>query len=374
MHRTILLLPKLVAEPGGSSVLTERLPGLRRLVEHSTLLQVEPIPRCPTPEASFFGLDPRTVGWSQGVLVVSAFKVNPPEGSVVFALDFLSTVDGEKVARPERPIDPNDLGLLWREASKLETRSLTLVTSDGLEGGLIWLDGSLEMRTTGPDRATSLKGNLPEGECESLLRRFIDDSINLLTPHEVNRRRVDEGLLPINLLWPWGQGLMASSPNLALLRGEPAFVVSGSRRVQGLARLVGYRHADPATVPSGINLPVASHLEIAVKEPLSIFVFDIPGRLREAGRLEESAWLTRRIDEEFVNPLLDLSVDEDRLIVVAVPTFESADRARPLGLAAVYRSKSGDHNHVPFDERALEEPLARQELWSIVERAMEVTD
>ena len=98
-----------------------------------------------------------------------------------------------------------------------------------------------------------MKDVLPEGDNEPALRRFIDDSINLLSELEFNAERLDKGLLPVNLLWPWGQGIRTDVPNLALMRGAPATVLSDSLRLEGVARLAGYRPLGRSWLGNGMN-------------------------------------------------------------------------------------------------------------------------
>ncbi|MBX7133337.1 MAG: hypothetical protein K1X67_11735 [Fimbriimonadaceae bacterium] len=374
MRRTIIILPKLLGHPDGPSAL-EGVNGLiGRIAEQSEILRLSPIPRSPNPEAAFLGLDPREIAVAPGPLMVSAFGTSPPGGSVCLAVQVLSTEDGLTVSPTRLRTLPGEVDQIADAAKRLETSDLRWVKGTGLEHGLVWLDGNLELVTTPPAEVTEIKEALPEGEYEAQLRRFIDDSMNLLTSLEFNRRRADEGLPPLNLLWPWGQGLVQSLPNLALQRGEPAWVMSGSRRIQGLCRLVGYVHSDPDALGNGVNLPFQDILDHARKYPLTLTVLDGPGRLRGAGRIEEAQWVMRRLEDEVLQPLLDDATQKRTALLVGAPGFAPKpgtslpDSAE--GLAMLYRSEIAHKSVLPFDERALEGQSLGATLWKVVEQAM----
>lgn len=374
VRRSIILLPKLLGIPGESSALEGVNGLLAKIAEQSEMHRLSPIPRSPNPEAAFLGLDPREIAVAPGPLMVAAFGTTPPSGSVCFAVQVLSTEDGLTVSQTRLTTLPGEAEQIVEAARRLETPDLRFVKGTNLEHGLILIDGHLELVTTPPTEVAEIKTSLPEGEHEALLRRFIDDSMNLLTPLEFNRRREDEGLPPLNLLWPWGQGLVQSLPNLALQRGEPAWVMSGSRRLQGLCRLSGYVHTDPDALGNGINLPFKDLLSHARKNPVTLTVLDGPGRLRGAGRIEEAQWLIRRLEEEVIQPLLDDASQKPVALLIAAPGFTPKPGAvladSVEGLSAHYRSDTAAKGALPFDERALEPRSPTRPLWSVIESAM----
>ncbi|MFX6823313.1 hypothetical protein ABTH33_20400, partial [Acinetobacter baumannii] len=81
-------------------------------------------------------------------------------------------------------------------------KRLTPVFGPRLTHGLVWEEGSLDLGTRTPPVGESVHTGLPEGDGERLLRQLIDDSVNLFSELELNRRRMDEGKSPFNLLWP----------------------------------------------------------------------------------------------------------------------------------------------------------------------------
>jgi 2,3-bisphosphoglycerate-independent phosphoglycerate mutase len=372
VRRYVIVLPKLLATDTSGSVLGGRLPNLRLLVERAALVALSPVPRSPTPEAAFLGLDPRQARLAQGPLVVAAYGLTPPEDAVCLALDLLSWTPEGGVGRIA-PAADEDVHTVMEAARHLETPALRLVIGRGEQHALVWLGGTTEQILDPPTRVIgeTLEGHWPVGEGEALLRRLIDDSINLLTPLEVNRRREDEGLPPLNLLWPWGAGWPDRLPMLPLRIGAPVTVASGSLRLAGLARLAGCRHLDLGLVGQGINIRFPELID-ALDGPVSILVLDAPGRSREHGRQEEAEWVLSRFDNEFLAPLL--AGTEDVRLAVYAPGFEPRPGDRPSGslrgIGALYDSNAVVSNVVPFDERALEERLPVHDLWESIERTL----
>src|SRR5437764_627032 len=58
----------------------------------------------------------------------------------------------------------------------------------------------------GAQQAARLRDCLPRGEGEERLRQWMFDTYEILSEHRANRRRVDEGLAPATMLWPWSPG------------------------------------------------------------------------------------------------------------------------------------------------------------------------
>ena len=188
---------------------------------------------------------------------------------------------------------------------------------------------------------------LPEGEGEPILRRYIDDSINLLSELEFNRRRVGEGLPPFNVLWPWGQGFRTPVPNLALRYGHPVYVESPMRRLQGLARLAGCRHGDSGALGSGTNTRLEHLLDAFVRYGACVSVLPAIAEMRALDRLEEAEWLSREIDQRLLEPLERRLRDEPMRLLIAAPGEH--------GLALLVEHGPASPGSTPFDERALEQ-------------------
>lgn len=300
-----------------------------------------------TPEARWLGMSPNEASPAQGALTVAALGVDPPARSMHFHVSLLSATEGVISAIAPKP-RADELGPLLSLAGKLNTRSLTFLQGPELDHGLVWEQlGDLHTFTDEEAMGQEIKKRMPEGDGEFVLRRFIEDSVNLLSEHEANRRREDEGFALINLLWPWGQGVRGPVPNLALRRGEPANVMSASMRLQGLSRLAGYRHTDLDWMGTGVHTKFEEIARRCLTGSSSIVVLDAVAKLRREGMVDEAEYVGRELDARLLKPLLE-SQEPMRLLVVA-PSDCGA------GLTLDYDSQHPNDNDVPFDERSLDE-------------------
>lgn len=346
MKHAILIVPDWIGGPGEESLLRENMPALNSLAERGRVVRLALPPPASVPEAAFLGLDPSRVDMAQGPLTVAALGFDPPERSVHFHLSLMSV--GVTLEQSQFKVPSEDLRTIVEAARRLDTRVLTFVLGDDRDHGLVWEDGSIDLGTVSPvDAEGKAVGEvLPEGDGEPMLRRYIDDSVNLLSGLELNRRRQGEGLPPFNVLWPWGQGLRTSVPNLALRYGQPIHVESPLTRLKGLARLAGCRHGDPAAMGTGTNLRLERVLETIEKHSVVVAVLPAFAEMRAMARMEEAQWLSREIDTRLLVPLETRLREEPMRILIASPG--------PHGLALQVGSGPADTGSTPFDERALE--------------------
>lgn len=360
MRKVTIVIPEWL----GDSVLRQNLPTLATLAEKGDLAKIAPPPRVETPEALLLGIDPDKVRLEQGPLTIAALGADPPERSTHFHLSLMSLTDGV-VVRHKTVLPPEQVDLVMARLSRLNTPSLTVVIGEDADHGLVW-EGLGDLGTTSAVEADGqpLKGHLPEGDNEVALRRFIDDSVNLLDELEFNEQRIDEGLPPINLAWPWGQGVRRPVPNLALLRGEPAMVFSDSLRLQGLTRLAGYRHGDQRLFGTGLNARLEELRQAALNGNSTIIVINAFARLAEQGLVEERGWLTKQVEERFLEGLYDSAQEIPTRLTLLAPNSES------VGLGIMYQSKDQNTNSIPFDERALEDRLPTYTLHERIDRSL----
>lgn len=384
-RRITLIVPNWLADEGVPSALRGAAPGLARFGERARLSKLAPLPpdvvqpaegydlpSRVTPELAWFGLTPDSFVLQDGPLVVSAFGADPPQRSVHYHLSLLSVQDGMVRAVRDR-IAAETHSKIADLAAKLNTASLTIVKGEKFDHGLVWEEGSIEQGTVSAQRieGREIWPNLPAGDGERLLRRFIDDSINLLTEISLNRERDDQGLAPINLLWPWGQGFRPSLPNLALRNGAVAWVESSSVRIHGLTRLVGYRHGDREAFGRGMKVRLDHILRSVLGHEWTIVVLDSFNELRALGRLEEAEWLTHEIDAKLIEPLWERARKERLNLDILAPVgfFGEPKTAQTshMGLALKFDSANRRANQLPFDERSLEErSLSIANPWDLV--------
>jgi len=375
MRRTILIVPGLLSAGEGDSFIRQSLPALSLLTELGTLRKLTTIPDVQTPEALLLGYRPDLVKMNQGPLTVSALGFDPPKRSTHFHLSLMSFHDGVASFPPVLP-QPDEVDELLYAAKRLDTKRLTILKGEDLDHAMVWESlGDLGTTPAGKVDGQPMAQYLPEGDGEPAFRRLIDDSINFLSSLELNARRLDEGLPPFNLLWPWGQGVRTEVPNLAFTRGEPAMVESSSMRLAGLTRLAGYKHADRNAFGRGLGTKLRAIADRALNRPLTIVYIDAAAELRSRNKPEELDWFVRELNRELLQPLLDDVLKNNARLSLFSPAplagLGSPDMpASPTGLAAALESGPRGNNPYPFDERSLDErTIPSTDLWSQIESA-----
>lgn len=326
---------------------------------------LSPVPKIETPEALYLGMRPREGQLRPGPLTVAAFGLEPPERSTHFCLSLLSMTDGALSDVAELP-NEEETRVLETCLARLNSRVLTGIWGEPNHHALVW-EGHGDFGTTPPEVAIQkgYRDSLPEGDAEPLLRGYIDDSVNILFEQDFNRRRIDEGHLPLNVFWPWGHGFRERQPNLVLRRGHPAWVETTSIRLAGLSRLVGYRVGPRAPGIKAVNLDLSALNRRITSESLSLVVLEGPGESWAKRDPEAAYYQVREIDRRILAPWFDATEDDQRQLLVLAPETGSN------GLWLHYSTDSKGDSHLPFDDRILDERgLPTQDLWTLANDAL----
>lgn len=287
----------------------------------------------------------RELSIPQGPLTVAALGWDPPERSTHFHLSLLS-VDGDTLSEPD--VD-EDLSEVVSALRVLNTKSMTLLEGEGKDHALVW-ERRVDLRTLEPHEAKGM-GYLaarPEGDQENDLRRLIDDSVNVLSELDVNKRRIDAGIAPVNIVWPWGQGIRPTVSNLALRLGYPWRVASASLALRGYARLSGLRIQAWPRLNQIHGKDVSRVIEEFKKESHLLLDIDFSG-LQGEEHLEEKIYKADVLGRTLLLPLLEYCKDRD------YPLWILASNSANDGLISSVEFRDSGRDMFPFDERVLTE-------------------
>ncbi len=352
---SVFILSELLADPAEPWFRDASMPVLRSLAERSEVFPLQ----WRRSEAEILGLNPDAYPVAEGPLTVSSLGFDPPTRSVQFRVSGL-TMDAGTVREPRVAASMEELAILVQVGKRLSTPKFTFL-GEGSVFALVWEPGSLDLGTTPPSELNGRpwKDILPEGDGETALRRFIDDSVNLLHEQEFNMRRQEEGHDPIDVLWPWGQGLPVELPNLPLMRGRTANFASSSVRLDGLTRLARYRHAHRGAIGRGTTLKFEWLVDWAKKHERAVAWITEPGDFRLAGGDEMHAqyeWILREMDARLIAPLAEQ--EDPPVIAILAPGSP--------GLGFIYDPERSERARLPFDERALEESEKAREFSDVM--------
>lgn len=351
-----------------------RKPYLDELAERGVvgIVDVTPPGMYPGSDAAnmaLLGYDPREYYTGRGPVEAAAMSIPMDPKDVAFRASLIST-DGEKLidysgghiaTEDARP-------LIELAAEKLGTRKMHLFPGVSYRHILLWNEGPLDVLTHAPheNMGRPLEEILPTGEGESKLRQFIWDSLELLDNHPYNRRCRDEGRPPANMLWPWGQGRAPQLPSFFQRRRMTGAVIAAVDVIKGLGRLTGL---EVVNVPGATGYFDTDYyakgryaLQALERHEFVWVHVEAPDEAGHAGNIDEKIKAIENIDKWIVGTMLDglKKMDDFRLLVVpdhATPIATRGHKAIPVPYLLFDSRMGTGKKHVPFDERAGQEPV-----------------
>ena len=157
---------------------------------------------------------------------------------------------------------------------------------------------------------------LPKETLSAELTALMRASYDILRDHPVNKKRMAEGKLPANCIWPWGPGKAMSLTSFDALYHKTGCAVSAVPLVWGIANLAGVA----APVVKGATAELDTNYEGKVEAALKALKdgadfccihVEAPDECAHAGDVEGKLEAVRRIDTRVVAPLLDRLGDID---------------------------------------------------------------
>ncbi|MGC8668985.1 MAG: cofactor-independent phosphoglycerate mutase [Chthonomonadales bacterium] len=315
---------------------------------------------------ALLGYDPRTYYSGRGPIEAAAMGIPLDTRDAAFRCSLVAT-DGERLldysaghisTEEARP-------LVLLAAEKLGTNRLHLFPGVGYRHILVWNDGPVDLQTHAPheNMGRAITEILPAGEGESILRRFIWDSLELLDDHPFNRKRRDAGLPPANMLWPWGQGRAVHLPSFFSLHRVTGAAIAGVDVVRGLGRIVGL---EVPVVPGATGYldtdygaKARAALDALTRHDFVWVHIEAPDEAGHAGRADQKIEAIEKIDRMVVGPLAEGLAKQDHCRILIVPDHATPVATRKHKAAAVpfllFDSLKERDNVLPFDERAVPE-------------------
>ena len=326
-----------LAELGGQTPLqVARTPALDRIAARGRVGLVRTIPEgmpagSDIATLSILGFDPRRYHTGRAPLeaVEMGVPLNPRD--VAFRANLVTVQNDTLVDYSAGEIPTGQATELIRFLDqKLSTPHLQLYPGIGYRHLLVWRDGPLEVLTQPPHdiMGQSVQANLPQGDGEFTLRRLMYDSRELLEDHPVNRRRVDQGQRPANMIWLWGQGRAPRLPSFAAKYGLAGVAIGAVALPRGVARAAGLTlvNVPGATGDQHTNYAGKGRAacEALHRADLVLVHVEAPDEAAHHGDLPGKIEAIERIDREVLAPLLAELETFPHARVLALPDHVTA--------------------------------------------------
>ena len=318
------VLDRLAAE-GVCGIMDSIAPGIR--------------PGSDTSHLALLGYPPQEYYTGRGPLEAEGTGIHMTAGMIGFRCNF-ATVDADGLVTDRRAgrisgtaplaeairdgVDLSPLGLGFRFESGAGHRAALALTGEGLGDKVSSNDPKRE--GVRPLTIRPCTADPADAKTAEACNEFIRQSREILFDHPVNARRMEEGLMPGNLLLIRGAGKMGMFPQFSERYGLSGSVISAATLISGIGKVVGLEHIPvPGTTGS-----VDSDLDAKVKAALAeldrkdFVLLNIKGA-DEAGH--DGKGIQKRdfieVIDAALEPLLDL---EDTLLVVC------ADHSTPCSI------------------------------------------
>lgn len=150
-------------------------------------------------------------------------------------------------------------------------------------------------------------------------------SYEVLKDHPINQKRVAEGKLPANMIWPWGAATAMELPSFKEKYGHWGTVVSAVPLVWGIAGLAGLKtpHVEGANGDLDTNYEgkVACALQaLADGDDFAAVHIEAPDEMAHAGDLGRKLEAIQNVEYRVVGPILDeltMRGEDFRLLVLS---------------------------------------------------------
>ncbi|MGQ9456184.1 MAG: cofactor-independent phosphoglycerate mutase [Armatimonadota bacterium] len=319
------------------------------------------------------GYDPLKYYTGRGFIEAASLEIPMEETDVVFRANLVST-DGELMLDSTgghiSTEEARELILLIDE--KLRTNTIRFYPGVSYRHIMIWHDGPRDVHCTAPYKFQDqpFRSFYPEGDGADKLIRLVEDSYEILDSHPINRKRKDEGLLPANMIWLWGESTVARIPSFFTKFGKTGAVVAAVDLIRGLGRLTGLKVIDVPGATGYIDTNYFGKGQYAVKA-LSQFDFvwvhvEAPDEAGHERDIDKKIKAIQECDEKVLGTILDGIKKHGydvRILLMPdhrTPIATGSHSESPVPFL-LFDSTKKACNTLPFDERAVEETKLKVE-------------
>ena len=275
---------------------------------------------------SIMGFDPSMLK-GRGPLEAPSVGVELNDNDVAFRLNFINIKDGaindftadhittEEADELIKALNEHfgDIGQFYTGVSY---RNLFVISDIAME----------DLKSTPPHdvvgQQTSNNNLKPENEKSKLINKLMEDSVEVLENHPVNKKRVEEGKLPANMIWLWGQGAKPVIGNFPEKYGLKGATITGVDLLKGIST---YIDLDVIEVPgatayfdTNYQNKVDYALESLKTHDVQFIHIEAPDEAGHEGNLPEKIRAIENIDSIILEKLLKElpNIDEDYTIAL----------------------------------------------------------
>lgn len=313
------------------------------------------------------GYDPRKYYSGRGAIEAASLEIPVDPSDAVFRTNLVST-DGELM------LDSSADHITTEEAKeliavideKLTTRSIKFYPGVSYRHIMVWHSGSPNVHCAAPYKfhGKPFRDYYPEGDGDAKLRSLIEDSYEILDGHPVNRKRRDEGHLPANMIWFWGESRVPEIPSFFSKFGVTGAVVAAVDLIRGLGRMIGLKVVDVPGATGYVDTNYSGKGEYAAAA-LEEYDFawvhvEAPDESGHERDIDKKIRAIEDCDSKVLGTImnrLEAAGTEARILLMPDhPTpISTGSHSSDMVPFIIFDSTKPEKNTLPFDERAVNE-------------------
>ena len=164
----------------------------------------------------------------------------------------------------------------------------------------------------------------PKGYLARPVEALMRASYKILDAHPINASRRKRGLLPANMIWPWGPGRAVQLSSFQEKYGHFGPVVSAVPLVWGIAALAGLKTPKVEGATGDLETNYEGKVEAVLSalragDDFAVLHVEAPDEMSHAGDIPKKLEAIRRLDSRVVAPLLQKlpALGDFRLLILS---------------------------------------------------------
>lgn len=152
------------------------------------------------------------------------------------------------------------------------------------------------------------------------IKEIMKESKEVLENHEINKKRLEEGKKPANMVWLWGQGTTPELSDFKETYGLKGAVITGVDLLKGIGIFAGLDVIEVPGATGFFDTDYKAKGEYAIKalkdHDLVFIHVEAPDEAGHAQNIKEKIKAIERIDELIVGPVIDSLKGQDYKIAI----------------------------------------------------------
>ena len=276
---------------------------------------------------SLFGYDPAKYYTGRAPLEAAAQGLTAGPDEIIFRCNFVTVLDGLMKDFTADHIAQEEADRLIADLNELFSgRQLSFHTGVSYRNLLIAGSVADLVVTCAPPHDIPnqpVVDHWPRGAGADRVKSIMDRAAEMLTDHQVNRVRSEQGRRPVTNIWLWGQGQPTELEPFAERFGCSGAVITGVDIIRGLAVCMGMKLIEVPGATGYIDTNYRGKGEAAVSAldefDLVVVHVEAPDEAGHLGDAAEKIKALEQVDEFVVGPLLESVRRYDRWRILIAP-------------------------------------------------------